>query len=70
MRRLRPFCRRRFSMLRPSAVAIRLRKPHLRARFNLDGLYVRFMALNPHLLKKRGNVAFESTGCQIEFHRD
>lgn len=41
--RVRPFCRRLFNTLRPEAVWLRLRKPNLRARRNLEGLYVGFI---------------------------
>jgi hypothetical protein len=43
-RRLRPFARRRASNLRPLLVAMRARKPCVRARCRLLGLNVRFIA--------------------------
>lgn len=43
-RRFRPFARRRASKRRPLLVAIRARKPWVRARWRLLGLKVRFMA--------------------------
>ena len=43
-RRLRPFARRRASNRRPLLVAIRARKPWVRARCKLLGLKVRFIA--------------------------
>lgn len=42
----RPFARRRFNTRRPAFVAIRARKPCVRARFKLPGWKVRFMSLN------------------------
>lgn len=42
-RRLRPLARRADRILRPSAVAIRARKPWVRARLRLLGWKVRFM---------------------------
>lgn len=43
----RPFARRRLMTRRPALVAIRARKPCVRARFNLLGWNVRFMCLLP-----------------------
>ena len=50
----RPFARRRFRTRRPALVAIRARKPWVRARFKLLGWNVRFMALN--LLYRRALI--------------
>lgn len=43
----RPLARRRLSTSRPALVAIRARKPWVRARLILLGWYVRFMNLDP-----------------------
>ena len=51
-RRLRPFARRRASNCRPLLVAMRARKPWVRARCKLLGLKVRFIA---QLQEKHGN---------------
>lgn len=45
--RTRPLARRRFNTWRPAFVAIRARKPCVRARFRLLGWNVRFMLLRP-----------------------
>lgn len=45
LRRLRPFARRRRRMARPLGVAMRTRKPWLRALFILLGWYVLFICL-------------------------
>lgn len=47
LRRLRPLARRRARILRPSAVAIRARKPWSRARLRLLGWKVRLVAMGP-----------------------
>lgn len=43
----RPFARRRFNTRRPALVAMRARKPCVRARLIRLGLNVRFMCLLP-----------------------
>ena len=48
--RARPLARRRFRTRRPALVAIRARKPCVRARLILLGWYVRFMAFPGTLL--------------------
>lgn len=57
-RRLRPFARRRASKRRPLLVAIRARKPWVRARCKLLGLKVRF-------IKRFGKLKGKSTNCEI-----
>ena len=55
-RRLRPLARRRASRFRPLFVAIRARKPWVRARWRLLGLKVRFIAqLQAKIRGKPGN---------------
>ena len=43
VKRARPFCLRFFRTFLPEAVCLRLREPNLRARRNLEGLYVGFI---------------------------
>lgn len=52
-----PFCLRLLSIARPSDVDIRLRNPHLRARFNLDGLYVLFMIIKSLHFQERSTLS-------------
>jgi hypothetical protein len=66
IRRLRPFARRALMILRPSAVAMRARKPCVRARLSLLGWKVRFMAYSEGNVNKRSqSMSGRPRGCQI-----
>src|SRR6185312_10875765 len=66
IRRLRPLARRALMTLRPSAVAIRARKPCVRARLSLLGWKVRFMAYSEgNVDKKVCEYVVRSRRCQI-----
>jgi len=54
-RRLRPLARRRLIKARPERVAMRARKPCVRARLIRLGLYVKLMIVLLHLSKRVAN---------------
>lgn len=57
----RPFARRRLSTRRPALVAMRARKPWVRARLILLGWKVRFMT-NTWVLNRQNKPVFQKVG--------